>query len=310
MRSRRSSQSQVAEVARRRLELLSAELAGLRPTDPVPPSPDEVDRAGELTDDTLVPARATGRHALRPVSEVEPPPTSRLGDRWVPSTLRGSVELGVHHLAVVALGVLVAVGATAWFVHRAGSGTELPDRAPAAAPARPPSALVTPAPAGSAAPAPGQASVSPTGEVVVDVAGKVRRPGIVTLPLGSRVVDAVHAAGGARARAALAGINLARVLVDGEQVLVGATRPQGVAGPAAAAPSGSGTAGAGPASLVNLNTADQSALEELPGVGPVTAQSILRYRDENGPFAAVDELLEVSGIGDKTLAELAPFVTL
>jgi competence protein ComEA len=139
--------------------------------------------------------------------------------------------------------------------------------------------------------------------VVVDVAGKVRRPGIVRLPLGSRVVDALEAAGGARRGADLTGLNLARVLSDGEQVLVGVPA---AAGPPVAAPGATVAGGV----LVNLNTATQPELETLPGVGPVTATSILEWRAEHGAFSSVDELLEVSGIGDATLAEIAPHVTL
>jgi competence protein ComEA len=147
---------------------------------------------------------------------------------------------------------------------------------------------------------------------VVDVAGKVRRPGIAVLPAGSRVVDALHAAGGARGHVSLRSLNLARVLTDGEQIVVGQSAPPGVAasavGSAAAggAPSGSGS----PVPLVDVNTADQATLEELPGVGPVTARAILDYRTENGAFTSVDQLLEVSGIGDATLAKIAPYVTL
>ena len=141
-------------------------------------------------------------------------------------------------------------------------------------------------------------------EVVVDVAGKVREPGIVQLPAGSRVVDAVEAAGGARRGVDLSGLNLARVLVDGEQVVVGIPAPAGVAASAASAP-GTGPPGA----LVNINTATQTELETLPGIGPVTAQAILQWRTDNGAFSAVDELMEVSGIGEATLADLAPFVT-
>jgi competence protein ComEA len=117
----------------------------------------------------------------------------------------------------------------------------------------------------------------------------------------------VEAAGGARTGVSLRTLNLARVLVDGEQIVVGIPGPAGVAASAASAP-GAGPSGFVP--LVNLNTADQTALESLPGVGPVTAQAILKWRSENGSFTAVDELLEVSGIGDATLAEIAPFVTL
>ena len=151
------------------------------------------------------------------------------------------------------------------------------------------------------------AAASPSGTIVVDVAGKVRRPGIATLPLGSRVVDALEAAGGARPGVRLGTLNLARVLTDGEQVVVGVPAPPGVAASAADAP-GAVLDGATP--MVNLNSATQAQLEELPGVGPVTAQSILAFRSENGAFTAVDELLEVSGIGDATLAKIAPYVTL
>ena len=162
-----------------------------------------------------------------------------------------------------------------------------------------------PSPSSSLSPA--DATSPSSGSIVVDVAGKVRRPGIATLPLGSRVVDALEAAGGARPGAHLGGLNLARVLADGEQILVGMPAADGVAASAASAPT-SGSAGAAP--MVNINSATQSELEELPGVGPVTAQKILAFRTENGAFTAVDELLEVSGIGDATLAEMAPFVTL
>jgi competence protein ComEA len=136
--------------------------------------------------------------------------------------------------------------------------------------------------------------------VTVDVAGKVRRPGIAVLQAGSRVVDALEAAGGARPGADLAGLNLARVLVDGEQIVVG------VPAPAVAAPSVPGTT-AGP--LVNINTAGPTELESLPEVGPVTAAAIVAWRDEHGGFTAVDELLEVDGIGEATLEAMAPFVT-
>jgi competence protein ComEA len=139
--------------------------------------------------------------------------------------------------------------------------------------------------------------------VTVDVAGKVRRPGIAVLDAGSRVADALEAAGGARAGVDLTGLNLARVLVDGEQILVGVSPPTGVAA--------SVSAGTSPVtSLVDINTADQVALESLPDVGPVTAQSILAWRSEHGSFTSVDQLLDVDGIGEATLAKLVPYVTL
>ncbi|MBA4608482.1 helix-hairpin-helix domain-containing protein [Aeromicrobium sp. Marseille-Q0843] len=134
------------------------------------------------------------------------------------------------------------------------------------------------------------------GTLVVDVAGRVRRPGIVTLPPGSRVHEAIEAAGGTKGKVDTASLNLARVLTDGEQVVVGAP---------AAAPAGGASGPAGPAdAVVNLNSADLVALDSLPGVGPVTAESIVAWREENGPFRSVDDLLDVKGIGEATLADL------
>jgi len=146
------------------------------------------------------------------------------------------------------------------------------------------------------------------GEIVVDVSGKVRSPGIARLAFGSRVVDAIETAGGVRRGVDLGSLNLARVLVDGEQVLVGVPPVPGIAASAAAAPGP--VAPDQPVPLVSLNTADEAALDTLPGVGPVTAQAILQWRAEHGSFTAVEELLDVSGIGEATLAEMAPFVTL
>lgn len=139
-------------------------------------------------------------------------------------------------------------------------------------------------------------------ELVVDVAGRVRRPGIVTLPAGSRVHEAIDAAGGLKGKVDTTGLNLARMLNDGEQVLVGA------APVAPGAPTG-GSGGAAGAAPVNLNSADLVALDSLPGVGPVTAEAIVAWRDENGPFRSVDDLLDVKGIGEATLAEMRDRVT-
>ena len=253
---------------------------------------------------------APGRHARRPVG-LAGRAGGWLHDR-LPPTLQGRVRLGPAHLTVVALLVAVALGVTAWSVLRAQSGEVVPAAAPVSPAALEQPALVTPVAAGAAtATAAADATVSgDPAVVVVDVAGRVRRPGIVTLPLGSRVVDALEAAGGARPGVDLTPLNLARVLTDGEQVVVGIAAPGGVAASATSAQSTGGAGAAVPAPLVNLNTATQTELEELPGVGPVTAGAILQWRTEHGPFSAVDELLEVSGIGDATLAEIAPFVTL
>ena len=156
------------------------------------------------------------------------------------------------------------------------------------------STVVVPTPA-SPAPAP----------VVVHVAGRVRSPGVYTLEPGARLVDAVEAAGGALRNADLAALNLAALAVDGTQVYVPAE------GEAAAGVAGSGGAAAGGASegLVNINTAGLAELETLPRVGEVLAQRIIDYRTANGPFASVDALLDVSGIGESTLEGFRDLVT-
>ncbi|RYB91170.1 ComEA family DNA-binding protein [Nocardioides oleivorans] len=209
----------------------------------------------------------------------------------------GGLRLGPVHLAVVAVVAALAVGLAAWWAIR--DQAEIVPLEPAAAPS---------ASAASAPPEPladVSAAAEPGGDLVVDVAGKVRRPGIAVLPAGSRVVDALEAAGGARNGVDLTALNLARPVVDGEQILVGITPAAGVAG-TVGSPGGSTQAGP----LVNLNTADQAALDTLPGVGPVTADAILSWREDNGGFTSVDELLEVDGIGEATLEDIAPLVTI
>jgi competence protein ComEA len=138
---------------------------------------------------------------------------------------------------------------------------------------------------------------------VVQVVGAVRRPGVVRLPSGARVVDALAAAGGVRPGASAGLLNLARRVVDGEQIVVGAT----AAGPS---PSGGsdGTSSGGPPARIDLNAADLAALDTLPGVGPVTAQHILDWRKAHGRFASVEQLREVDGIGARTYARLAPLL--
>lgn len=145
------------------------------------------------------------------------------------------------------------------------------------------------------------------GRIVVDVSGKVRRPGIRHLPSGSRVADALRAAGGVRAGADVTGLNRARVLTDGEQILVGLPAVQAAAGGTAGG-SGSGAVRAGPAAPVSLSTATVEQLDTLPGVGPVLAQHIVDYRTEHGGYRSVDELREVKGIGDRRFADLRPLV--
>lgn len=143
----------------------------------------------------------------------------------------------------------------------------------------------------------GPSAVAPAApEVVVHVVGQVTEPGLVRLPEGSRVADAVAAAGGATEGADLATVNLARVLVDGEQVVVSRPGDQPGAGDQ------------GGSTLLDLNAADAAALDGLPGVGPVIAQRIVDWRTSNGPFTVVDELAEVTGIGPAVLAGVRDLV--
>lgn len=146
-------------------------------------------------------------------------------------------------------------------------------------------------------------------KVTVHVVGEVEKPGVVTLAPGSRVGEALDKAGGATSDAELSGVNLARPLVDGEQVVVPAPGDPPAAAPSGAVTGPPGSTSASGAAVVNLNTADLPTLETLPGVGPVLAQRILDWRTEHGQFTAVEELGEVSGIGDKIYAQLSPKVT-
>ncbi|MGW3101518.1 helix-hairpin-helix domain-containing protein [Streptomyces sp. NPDC001100] len=145
-------------------------------------------------------------------------------------------------------------------------------------------------------------------EIVVDVSGKVRKPGVHRLPAGSRVTDALRAAGGLRSGTNTEGLNLARFLVDGEQIVVGAPLPAAVPGAGGAGGSTGTGAGAAPGAPVSLNTATADQLNTLPGVGPVLAQHIIDYRTRHGGFRSVDELRQVNGIGDRRFADLRDLV--
>jgi competence protein ComEA len=150
--------------------------------------------------------------------------------------------------------------------------------------------------------APPETAPPPPQQLVVDVVGAVRRPGLYRLAPGARIADALTRAGGATAKAEVALINLAAPLADGQQVIVprrGATAASAAAG--AATPS----AAAGP---IHLNTATLDQLDSLPGVGPVTAQKILDYRQKHGSFASVDELDAVPGIGPARMEQLKDLV--
>jgi competence protein ComEA len=140
-------------------------------------------------------------------------------------------------------------------------------------------------------------------QLVVHVVGAVRRPGLYDLADGSRVDDAIRRAGGAKPKAALELVNLAAPVADGQQIVI----PVRASGAAPAVGAGSGGLVPQP---VHLNTASLEELDTLPGVGPVTAQKILSYREEHGAFASVDELDAVPGIGPARLEELRELVQL
>jgi competence protein ComEA len=143
-------------------------------------------------------------------------------------------------------------------------------------------------------------------KIVVHVLGAVRHPGLVKLPEKSRVQDAIDAAGGLTRRADPGELNLAQLLSDGQQLLIGTTRDP--AGEVRDQPGSSTSTGPSATGALDLNHASQSQLEELPGVGPVTAQAILTWRQQHGRFSRIEELQEVDGIGPKTYAQIAPHV--
>lgn len=173
-------------------------------------------------------------------------------------------------------------------------------------------------------------SHEPTGTLTVHVVGEVRRPAVVEVPPGARVIDAVEAAGGLTDDAVTERINLAHPVTDGQQVLIpnqdtaadpmtgqsgtsagdSADPPSRASGPGGAVNDPAGkSSGTAPGGLINLNTAEASELEELPRVGPVLAQRILDFRTEHGPFTAAEQLDDVSGIGPAMLEALLPLVT-
>ncbi|MFB7499482.1 helix-hairpin-helix domain-containing protein [Streptomyces sp. NPDC056161] len=235
---------------------------------------------------------------------------------------------GLERRGVIALSVLLAVAAV-FAVQHFWTGRTQSVRAPEVVRAQTPFAVEAKGAEGGrgeeseaggragagGSPGPGALAGAVQGavgaEIVVDVSGKVRKPGIHRLPAGSRVVDALSAAGGVRPGTDTDGLNRARFLVDGEQIVVGA--PGAAAGPGFGGATGSDPAGiapgaGAPAAPVPLNTATVDQLDALPGVGPVLARHIIEYRTQHGGFRSVDELREVNGIGDRRFADLRNLV--
>lgn len=221
--------------------------------------------------------------------------------RWKPpaadppaARLRSGPERA-HVRMLVLVGVIAAL---------AGAGylwLARPRPGPAAAPVASAS-LAEPRPALTAGP------VAASSSVVVHVLGKVEHPGVITLPSGSRVAEAIKAAGGVRKGAKTGPLNLARKLVDGEQIPVGVRAPSPPP-PPPPVPGGAASARPGaPGSPLDLNAATPDQLDDLPGVGPVLAQRIVAYRTEHGGFRSIDQLQDVSGIGARRFADLKPKV--
>jgi competence protein ComEA len=202
-----------------------------------------------------------------------------------------NLPLSRQRLLLVVLAAIVVLLLAARFVRGA---------APAAPAAPLPPVGTTPAgaPGGEGA----DAVASPGGSaVVVDVVGAVRRPGLYRFAHGSRIADAVRRAGGPTRRAAVAQVNLAAPLADGEQVVVPV---RGSPGAVASAGAGAGS----PTAPLDLNSATAEQLDALPGIGPVTAQKILDYRAQHGAFSSVDELDAIAGIGPARIDQLKGLV--
>ncbi|HEX6678453.1 MAG TPA: ComEA family DNA-binding protein [Actinomycetes bacterium] len=232
-----------------------------------------------------------------------PPPFVLPAEPWR-TRLAGLLAGAGRQGAAVALVVLFALGGAAvlWLrgdAKPAGVAVAAGGAAPADGGGSG-ATLPTVAPGGTAAAGPAG------GMVAVHVAGRVRHPGVVELPPGSRVMDAITAAGGAIAGADLDAVNLARKLVDGEQIRVAARGEHPAPPPAAQGAPGQGATV--PGALVDLNSASAEQLDALPGVGQVTVARIIAYREAH-PFRSVDELRQVDGIGDRRFAQLEDLVT-
>ncbi len=259
------------------------------------------------------PSQAGGRSNGSRAARVEYPSRAAGVPGWLE---RHGVRLDPGRRGAVAVGLaaLLAAGVAGWWLLAARPHasavltppTQVASAAVSPSASGPPPAAAVPAATGRAGISTRSGSASVAGPaLVVDVVGRVRRPGVYRLPPGARVDDAVRVAGGVLPGTDLTGLNLARKLLDGEQIAVG------VAGaPAGPAPATGSSGGAdAPAAPVDLNSATLEQLDALPGVGPVLAQHILDWRAAHGRFDTVDQLNQVSGIGPAKFADLRPLVT-
>lgn len=220
---------------------------------------------------------------------LEAEPQESPSKSWLPERLRTArLDPGRRGtLALAGLGAVIAIVAAALVIR------QTPERGPVPA--------VMPVSSAAAS-----STVVPT-EIVVSVVGLVLDPGLVKLKPGARVADAIEVAGGAARGADLVALNLAQRLNDGDQVVVGSA--SGGSNPSTVLSAGGSSGSGGQGAKVNLNTATEAELDGLPGVGPVTAASIVEYRKKNGRFDSVDQLAQIEGIGPSRLSKLRDLVT-
>lgn len=261
------------DVVRARLDALLAELAPMPPEGAVPEA------------------------AVPEAEEPGPGPRRAVRTRESVTVVRRAWEFGRAHAAVVGVVGLVALLGAVWTISQARTV---------------PIAVAAPSPVAPSV-APSEASPSPTPEPLrVHVLGAVASPGVVRLPPGARVEDAIAAAGGLTEEARPGDLNLAAPVADGAQVVIGSARDPGGevrgAGDGTAGATAGGSGGGGGGDRLDLNRATLAELDALPGVGPVTAQAILTWREQHQRFSRVEELLEIDGIGPKTFQRLEPHV--
>lgn len=228
----------------------------------------------------------------RTAAESDPTPSAPEADRrgvWVEWS-RTAWEFTRSHL--VAVGIVLLTGCL-WAGYSVLQARSTPVERPVSSV---PTVVVTPTP-------------SPPPTILVHVLGAVNRPGVAELPEGARVRDAIAAAGGLTADADPGELNLAAVVSDGTQLIIGdSVEPRGEL--RSEAGGGGSGGGSGGGQKLSLNSATQSEFETLPGVGPVTAARIVAWREQHGRFSRIEELQEIDGIGPKTYAQLADLVRL
>ena len=277
----------LSEVVRQRLAALLDEVPARRAI--VLPEPEDETALGDPASAPTSP----GSHSVVPakagISSDEPPPSGPEHRHLLAMGVRTAWEFTRNHLAAVGM---VLLAGCLWAGYNVLQARSVPVEKP-----------VVTAPTVVASPEP-----SPTARILVHVLGAVRRPGVVELVEGARVRDAIAAAGGLTADADPGELNLAAVVSDGTQLVIGdSTEPRGELRNEAGGGSGGGS---GDGQKISLNSATQAELETLPGVGPVTAARIVAWREQHGNFSRIEELQEIDGIGPKTYAQLADLVRL